>query len=134
MHSTSFLPGFSDDIFKSPDIKCLGGGGTICNEAEWKDPNMSGRKLNNQISDKPVLKDTVMVPSGGYTVIRFKANNPGLVYFNFNIFITFLQQVYTLFGFVLPASTIIQFRDFQIFGSQQLKTSINRLYCHFEIS
>jgi len=78
---------------------------------------MSGRKLNSQISDKPVLKDTVMVPSGGYTVIRFKANNPGLVYFSFNIVITFLQQVYTLFGFVLLASTIIQFRDFQMFGS-----------------
>jgi len=57
---------------------------------------MSGRKLNSQISDKPVLKDTVMVPSGGYTVIRFKADNPGLAYLNSNIDITYLQQVYKL--------------------------------------
>ena len=25
----------------------------------------------------PIKKDTVMVPDGGYTIIRFKADNPG---------------------------------------------------------
>ena len=27
--------------------------------------------------DKPVLKDTVSVPHGGYSILRFHANNPG---------------------------------------------------------
>lgn len=27
--------------------------------------------------EQPIHKDTVMVPSGGYTVVRFKADNPG---------------------------------------------------------
>ncbi len=28
--------------------------------------------------DHPPLKDTVQIPSGGYTIIRFFANNPGI--------------------------------------------------------
>jgi cytochrome c biogenesis protein ResB len=28
-------------------------------------------------STAPILKDTIAVPSGGYAVIKFKANNPG---------------------------------------------------------
>lgn len=30
--------------------------------------------------DKPPLKDTVTVPDGGYTIIRFEASNPGKSY------------------------------------------------------
>jgi FtsP/CotA-like multicopper oxidase with cupredoxin domain len=29
------------------------------------------------VSTAPVLKDSIAVPSGGYAVIKFKANNPG---------------------------------------------------------
>jgi len=29
------------------------------------------------VSSAPPLKDTIAVPSGGYTVIKFKAENPG---------------------------------------------------------
>ena len=32
--------------------------------------------------DRPPLKDTVTVPAGGYTVIRFHANNPGIWMFH----------------------------------------------------
>ena len=32
--------------------------------------------------DSPTLKDTVTVPVGGYTVIRFRANNPGVWLFH----------------------------------------------------
>ena len=27
--------------------------------------------------DKPVIKDTVVTPNWGYTIIRFRADNPG---------------------------------------------------------
>lgn len=38
-----------------------------------------GRIKKNLIS--PPLKDTVTVPDGGYTIIRFKASNPGNRYY-----------------------------------------------------
>lgn len=34
-----------------------------------------GRIKKNLVS--PPLKDTITVPDGGYTIIRFKASNPG---------------------------------------------------------
>jgi FtsP/CotA-like multicopper oxidase with cupredoxin domain len=35
------------------------------------------KKTVRTTSTAPVLKDTIAVPSGGYAVIKFKANNPG---------------------------------------------------------
>jgi len=29
--------------------------------------------------DNPLLKDTIMMPDGGYVIVRFKAENPGIV-------------------------------------------------------
>lgn len=31
--------------------------------------------------DKPIKKDTIMMPNGGYVVTRFKAENPGWCYY-----------------------------------------------------
>ena len=56
---------------------------SMCNserwkESSWDDPNsILDIKLNN-----PPIKDTIVVPSGGYVVIRFKASNPGLWFFH----------------------------------------------------
>ena len=35
--------------------------------------------------DKPILKDTIMMPDGGYVVVRFKALNPGTILFSSNL-------------------------------------------------
>nr|QHF16626.1 laccase 2 protein [Cepaea nemoralis] len=35
--------------------------------------------------DKPPLKDTVTIPDGGYTVVRFHANNPGIWFLHCHI-------------------------------------------------
>lgn len=35
--------------------------------------------------DKPILKDTIMMPDGGYVVVRFRALNPGTVLFSSNL-------------------------------------------------
>lgn len=40
-----------------------------------KDLDNQGKLKRNLIS--PPFKDTVQIPSGGYTIIRFKAQNPG---------------------------------------------------------
>ena len=56
---------------------------SLCNSERWKmsswdNPNsIPGIKLKN-----PPIKDTIVVPSGGYVVIRFKANNPGPWFFH----------------------------------------------------
>ena len=56
---------------------------SMCNserwkESSWDDPNsILDIKLKN-----PPIKDTIVVPSGGYVVIRFKASNPGLWFFH----------------------------------------------------
>ena len=34
---------------------------------------------------RPAFKDTVQVPSGGYTIIRFWANNPGVWFMHCHI-------------------------------------------------
>jgi len=35
-----------------------------------------------RMSPAPALKDTIAVPSGGYAVIKFRANNPGKLSFS----------------------------------------------------
>ncbi|XP_062608275.1 uncharacterized protein LOC134270113 [Saccostrea cucullata] len=68
-------------IADNADINCRGGvpaNKSFCNEATWSDQswlngNVPGLELQN-----PPRKDTIIVPSGGYVVVRIKADNPGL--------------------------------------------------------
>eukprot|EP00058_Branchiostoma_floridae_P025154 XP_002610644.1 hypothetical protein BRAFLDRAFT_117887 [Branchiostoma floridae] len=50
------------------DVKCKN---DLCTDATWRD----GPPLLNLIN--PPLKDTVLVPANGYTVVRFRSDNPG---------------------------------------------------------
>ena len=62
------------------DIECLGSK-NYCNSAQWADGNWtSGLNL-----EYPPEKDTIIVPTGGYVIIRFKANNPGAWFFHCHI-------------------------------------------------
>ncbi|XP_064613186.1 uncharacterized protein LOC135476969 [Liolophura sinensis] len=47
-----------------------------CNIVRWNDATWKGDTVPG-LSTKPVIKDTVIVPVGGYVVLRFKADNPG---------------------------------------------------------
>ena len=55
----------------NPDIDC--GKNTLCNNPSWK-PN---REFKGTIKASAPLKDTILIPAGGYAVVYFKANNPG---------------------------------------------------------
>ena len=65
-------------VTDNPDIDC--GGDPIinfCNEAswarpEWKNGNIPGLNLIN-----PPRKDSIIVPTGGYVVLRIRSDNPG---------------------------------------------------------
>lgn len=46
----------------------------------WSNGNVPGLELRN-----PLRKDTITVPNGGYVVIRFKADNPGLWFLHCHI-------------------------------------------------
>ena len=64
-------------LYKSlnKDIRCLLN--EHCNSATWSDPSWRDGNLPGMVRDRAVRKDTVMVPAGGYVVIRFKTENPG---------------------------------------------------------
>ena len=58
------------------DINCRGTNN--CTNPNWKNATVDyayGRK--GKINRKAPLKDTLLIPSGGYAVVYFKANNPG---------------------------------------------------------
>ena len=53
--------------------------GIICDDTLCSNPSWApGSRPSFETSDKTVLKDTVIVPGGGYVVIHFRSNNPGL--------------------------------------------------------
>lgn len=88
----SIPPPYSNDINfrQNEDILCnkqLPNKESQCNQATWRNYNWSlnyrnipGINLHN-----PVRKDTVIVPYGGYTIIRFWATNPGVWFMHCHI-------------------------------------------------
>ena len=61
------------ECLSSDDIVCANGTG--CAVASWRGGAPPAGALN---FDRPVVKDTLVVPPGGYAVVRFVADNPGL--------------------------------------------------------
>ena len=50
----------------------------VCNNASWTDPSWYGGNISGIELDRAPQKDVITVPGGGYAVIRFVADNPGL--------------------------------------------------------
>uniref|UniRef100_A0A1X7TUL5 Laccase n=1 Tax=Amphimedon queenslandica TaxID=400682 RepID=A0A1X7TUL5_AMPQE len=59
------------------DINC--GGRDLCTNPSWKPgKDYSTRKeMTGRVSSKAPLKDTLLIPAGGYAVVYFKTDNPG---------------------------------------------------------
>jgi FtsP/CotA-like multicopper oxidase with cupredoxin domain len=57
------------------DISC----NHLCTNPTWSPEKQTNdvRKPANDVTTRPVIKDTIMVPAYGYVVVRFKAINPG---------------------------------------------------------
>lgn len=60
----------------TPDISC-GGGLNFCNSGKWKDPSWENGNVPGLNLKDPIRKDTVIIPTGGYAVLRIRSNNPG---------------------------------------------------------
>nr|XP_034323515.1 laccase-24 [Crassostrea gigas] len=73
-------------LLSSDDIACLGNK-SYCNVASWANSNWTTTENNipGLQLEYPPEKDTIIVPTGGYVIIRFKANNPGAWFFHCHI-------------------------------------------------
>ena len=70
------------------DIDCRGGTdhkNSFCNDATWSNPTWANGNIPGLELQKPVRKDTIIVPSGGYAVIRIVVDNPGVWFLHCHI-------------------------------------------------
>ena len=56
------------------DINC--GGNQLCTNPSWQKPKSFNYK-DGKIYPRAPLKDTLLIPAGGYAVVYFKSDNPG---------------------------------------------------------
>lgn len=71
------------DLYWNDAFKCENDAGnalaqnnTFCNKVSFSNDSWAGIGLPD-IARKPIKKDTITIPPGGYVIIRFKADNPG---------------------------------------------------------
>ncbi|CAE1312425.1 unnamed protein product [Acanthosepion pharaonis] len=75
-----------DDPSDTPDVDCRGDPKkNYCNDAAWTNSNWGGDNIPGIKLKRAPLKDTLIIPSGGYAVIRIKADNPGLWFMHCHI-------------------------------------------------
>ncbi|XP_033744890.1 laccase-1-like [Pecten maximus] len=73
-------------VSDSPDIDCHGNGNlSFCNQATWSNPSWKGNNVPGLELNNPPRKDTVIIPSGGYAVVRIRSDNPGLWFLHCHI-------------------------------------------------
>lgn len=68
-------------IEQNSDIDCRGTGDqdtSFCNDATWSNSSWLGDNVPDVELVRAPRKDTIEVPSGGYVVVRIKADNPGV--------------------------------------------------------
>ncbi|VDI57558.1 Hypothetical predicted protein, partial [Mytilus galloprovincialis] len=56
-----------------------------CNDAKWRNESWSEGKHPDLNWKDPPQKDTIIVPTGSYVIIRFKADNPGVWFLHCHI-------------------------------------------------
>ncbi|VDH93082.1 Hypothetical predicted protein [Mytilus galloprovincialis] len=70
------------------DVDCRGNtkpGMSMCNSATWSNSSWLNGNVPGIVQQGAVLKDTVIVPSGGYVVVRFPATIPGIWFLHCHI-------------------------------------------------
>ncbi|XP_071140315.1 uncharacterized protein [Mytilus edulis] len=75
-------------IGENKDIDCRGGvakNESFCNDATWSNSSWVNGNIPDLELKKPVRKDTIIVPSGGYVVTRIVADNPGVWFMHCHI-------------------------------------------------
>uniref|UniRef100_A0A8W8NZN9 Plastocyanin-like domain-containing protein n=1 Tax=Magallana gigas TaxID=29159 RepID=A0A8W8NZN9_MAGGI len=85
------FPSVNETGFLIPnnDIQCsptLANNKSQCNNATWRNATWNDyRSIPNINVEDPVRKDTIVVPYGGYSIIRIWATNPGVWFMHCHI-------------------------------------------------
>ncbi|VDI04336.1 Hypothetical predicted protein [Mytilus galloprovincialis] len=66
------------------DISCTDSN-NFCSDAKWKNASWENGRHPDLNWHNPPQKDTIIIPSGGYVIIRFKADSPGVCFFHCHI-------------------------------------------------
>lgn len=64
-------------LSQNRDIDCGGTPKNFCNNPTWKNKSWTNGNVPGLNLVNPPQKDTLMIPTGAYAVIRFRSNNPG---------------------------------------------------------
>ncbi|XP_046583061.1 laccase-like [Haliotis rubra] len=67
------------------DIDCHNISHNFCNSATWANASWTGDNIPGLELKNPPRKDTIIVPTGGYAVVRIRANNPGVWFMHCHI-------------------------------------------------
>ena len=73
-------------IGNNPNVTC--GNDTLCTNPRWTNPS---NPIDGTVTNKTVRKDTIVVPPGGYVVLRFISDNWGFWYMHCHIEPHFLE-------------------------------------------
>lgn len=62
----------------NPDVDCGGDPKqNFCNEARWSSQDWTGGNIPGLNLKNPPRKDSIIVPTGGYVILRIRSDNPG---------------------------------------------------------
>ncbi|XP_078367750.1 uncharacterized protein LOC144651673 [Oculina patagonica] len=75
------------------DIVCNWREDKTCSHPYWNSGSATGLNF-----DKPPLKDTLLVPAMGYTVVRFRTDNPGYWLFHCHAMLHFVEGMTLIFN------------------------------------
>ena len=75
------------------DIACNWRQDKTCSHPYWTSRSVPGLNFDN-----PPLKDTVVVPAMGYTVVRFRTDNPGYWLFHCHVMLHFFEGMMLIFN------------------------------------
>ncbi|XP_046357790.2 laccase-like [Haliotis rufescens] len=67
------------------DIDCHNVSHNFCNSPTWANSSWTGDNIPGLELKNPPRKDTIIVPTGGYAVVRIRADNPGLWFMHCHI-------------------------------------------------
>ncbi|XP_033746718.1 laccase-like [Pecten maximus] len=108
-------------ISQNEDINCRGVGGpnqSFCNKATWSDPSWLGGNVPGMELQHAPRKDTLLIPSGSYAVIRIKAGNWGVWLMHCHIATHFQDGM----GLVLNDSFALQSKSSPPIGFPQCRS------------
>lgn len=74
MQFSYYNPETGHILRNNDDIVCAD---DTCAEYEWRNQSWGGNNIPGLNLINPPIRDTVSIPTGGYIVVRFMANNPG---------------------------------------------------------